>query len=119
MASTRNKNTKEDYALERWSSDKINQEAMYLHGTQGQAFQTNLAGNGLLPAKYASRDLAKNHCDIESYLFGIGSTNLVNPLPPLKPEIKTLQSLNIIDKLPLIRPTEDHFLKNQRPLYLN
>ena len=52
----------------------------------------------------ASEQLSNNSCDIESQLFGIGSTNLVTPLQPVVPEIKPLQSLAIMNKTPVIIP---------------
>ena len=48
MASTRNKNTPGDYALEKQAIQRQHQERMYIHQSQGQAKQTNLPGNGLL-----------------------------------------------------------------------
>lgn len=119
MASTRNKNTPGNYALERFASERKHQELMFIHQTQGQAQQTNLPGNGLLSGRYAGRDLAKNDNDIESYLFGIGSTNLENPMTPITPNINTLPSLNVIEKTPMIMPRNFGIEPNQRPMYLN
>ena len=48
MASTRNKNTPGDYALEQWSLQKDYQKRMYPHAAQGKAFGTMYAGNGLI-----------------------------------------------------------------------
>jgi hypothetical protein len=72
-----------------------------------------------LPGKIAHTNLAYNACDIESQLFGIGSTNLVNPASPVKPDYKYIQSLNIIDKLPVIIPEPLVIEKNQRPYFMN
>jgi hypothetical protein len=120
MSSTRNKNTPGNYALERWSDAKINTELMYIHAAQGQAMTTQLPGDGLLASKIAGRDLANNYCDIESALFGIGSTNLENPLPKVNPEINYLRSLNIIQKTPsMVKPQKYDIQPNQRPMYLN
>lgn len=119
MASTRNKNTPGNYFLEKHASIKKQEELMYPHAAQGQAIQTNLPGNGLLSGRYAGRDLAKNDCDIESALFGIGSTNLENSKAPVKPELNKLSSLNIMQKLPQIVPTPFAIEPNQRPMWLN
>lgn len=119
MASTRTKNTPGNYSMEQWSHKKTHSERMYIHASQGQAIQTNFPGNGLLSGKCASRDLATNSCDIESFLFGIGSTNLVNPLPAIKPNINTLPSLNMIEKIPMIQSRDVTIEPNQRPMYLN
>ena len=119
MSSTRNKNTPGNYALEKQSIQKQFIENMYVHQSQGQAKQTNLPGNGLLSGRYAGRDLAKNDCDIESFLFGIGSSNLENPLPIVTPQLNTLHSLNVIEKIPMQMPSGLQIERNQRPMYLN
>jgi hypothetical protein len=119
MASTRNKNTPGDYALEKQAIQRQHQERMYIHQSQGQAKQTNLPGNGLLSGKYAARDLAKNDCDIESFLFGIGSTNLENPLPAVTPQLNTIKSINVMEKMPMQTPRPFSMEPNQRPMYLN
>lgn len=119
MASTRNKNTPGNYAAEKRSITKQHNERMYIHQTQGQAAATQLPGDGLLTGRFAGRDLAKNDCDIESFLFGIGSTNLENPLPIVRPDLNDLQSLNIIQKTPMCMPRPLSIEPNQRPMYLN
>lgn len=119
MASTRNKNTPGDYALEKKAYELQFKERTFLHGPAGQAITTNHPGNGLLTGRIAAHNLSNNYCDIESSLFGIGSTNLENPLPIVKPDIRNLQSLNVIDKLPLYHPSSFKIKPNQRPMYLN
>jgi len=79
----------------------------------------NLAGNGLLMGRMAGRDLAKNDCDIESFLFGIGSTNLVDPLPPVVPHINRIPTLDILRKTPMVLPPILSIEPGQRYLYLN
>ena len=63
--------------------------------------------------------LTHNACDVESELFGIGSSNLVEPRAPVKPELKNLKSLDICDK-PTTFVVEPRIInKNQRPMYLS
>ena len=119
MASTRNKNTPGNYASEKSAIQRQYQERMYIHQTQGQAANTQLPGNGLLSGRYAGRDLAKNDCDIESFLFGIGSTNLEVNLPHVNPERNDLQCLNIIERIPMRMPRSLTIEPNQRIMYLN
>ena len=119
MTSTRNKNTPGNYASEKWSNMKQHDERMYIHASQGQAISTQLPGNGLLSGRIAGRDLASNSCDIESALFGIGSTNLEQPLPKVNPEINYLKSLNIMKKIPMLTPLHHINEPDQRPMYLN
>jgi hypothetical protein len=94
MASTRNKNTAGDYALEQKAYDEQLLYRSYIrYGVPESPF---FAGHSLLPGKMASRDLANNYCDIESQLRGIGSTNLVQPQSEVAPQLKNIQSLNMV-----------------------
>jgi hypothetical protein len=114
MASTRTKNTPGNYELEQWVNN-----ATVTYSTaeyRGLPPQTHFPGNGLLAGNVYKTQLSNNSCDIESALFGIGSTNLVNPKSPVEPEIKYLQSLNISEKVPLLIPAALTIQPNQRPL---
>ena len=120
MSSTRNKNTPGNYAAEKQASQKIHRELMYLHAARGQAIQTNQPGDGLLQGRVAGRDLAKNDCDIESFLFGIGSGNLESPQQsPVSPETFPLHSIHISRKIPMVVPKNLGVEMDQRPMYLN
>jgi hypothetical protein len=119
MASTRNKNTPGNYALEQWSLEKQFQSKTYIHGAQGRPIEPLYAGNGLKGGRIVARDLAKNDCDIESFLFGIGSTNLVTPLAPVQPELNDLKTLDIIQKKPMYVPEPLIVEPHQRHFYLN
>ncbi len=115
MASTSNKNTPGNYNLEQWS---YNRQVNYSTAKcRGPPPQTNLPGNGLLAGNVSRTQLAYNSCDIESMLFGIGSTNLVTPQAPIDPQIKYLQSLNVSTKIPLFIPSPLEIQPNQRPLF--
>ena len=115
MASTRNKNTLGDYKLEQRNNTEIREYNTYENSAYGAAQQTNFAGDGLLMGRIAAVQLSNNSCDIESQLFGIGSTNLVIPKEFVEPSIKSLQSLTIIDRLPVLVPEPLVVEKNQRP----
>jgi hypothetical protein len=69
--------------------------------------------------KTAHRNLSQNYSDVESFLFGIGSTNLVSPQSEPTPEINQIKSLNVADRLPMIMPGTLHVQPNQRPMFLN
>jgi hypothetical protein len=115
MSSTRSRNTVGDYRAE---MNKFNNNVDYLtnqnHGF-GQAVKTYLPGDGLLQGRVASENLSYNNVDIETQLFGIGSTNLVNSKVNQLPEIKGLQSLSIMKKMPVIIPEPMVVQANQRP----
>lgn len=119
MASTRNNNTPGNYEQQQIGITKQYDSRMYIHSSNGQASSCNFAGDGLVHGRMAARDLASNSCDIESFLFGIGSTNLVNPLPPVVPEIHSLKSLHVIDRIPMALPRDLQVEAKQRPYFLN
>jgi hypothetical protein len=115
MASTRNKNTPGNYNLEQKQNIKNEDWQLYMYGANGYAYDTKLAGNGLNPGQVPWDMLSNNAPDIESFLFGINSTNLVNPSPCLNPSLRTLHSADLFDKKPIIMPVPQAVTKNQRP----
>jgi hypothetical protein len=119
MASTRNLNTPGDYALEQSTYTQQFAHTLYEHSSNGQAYTRNFPGNGLLPGGLSRNDLATNSCDIESELFGIGSTNLVQPLAKVEPKLIPLQSLNLYQKPVLYIPKDLFIEPNQRDLGIN
>ncbi len=119
MASTSNKNTPGNYVLEQKMNQYIDKYRTYLHSAAGEAHTNHLPGNGLLPASNARTHLCGNYCDVESQLRGIGSTNLVNPQTPVTPQLQSISSLSVMDKLPVLIPEPLVVEKNQRPYPLN
>jgi hypothetical protein len=115
MASTRNKNTPGNYNLEQREFRQTEKYVLYANSQYGSAYNTMLPGNGLLPAQIPWNKMSHNAADTESFLFGINSTNLVNPAPCFVPEIIKLNSTNIYDKSPLYIPEPLVIEKNQRP----
>jgi hypothetical protein len=119
MASTRNKNTTGNFVAER----SINNNTVDYFTNNSYSFGTPLTtyypGDGLLHGRVASENLAHNNIDIETQLFGIGSTNLVKPKINQYPELKPIQSLSIIDRIPIIIPEPLIIHKDQRPFPLN
>jgi hypothetical protein len=77
-----------------------------------------LPGNGLLPGRMAYGSLSRNDSDIESFLFGIGSTNLVTPKGPTLIDIKKTPSLNVADRIPMILPDPLYVQPGQRQRFL-
>ena len=113
MTTTRNRNNPGNYQLEQWSITK--QIDIITNTNKSVPEQTMFPGNGLLTGRMGSNGLSHNSCDIESLLFGIGSSNLVNPLQTIRPQIKMLQSLSIIDRTPFMLPEPLVIAPNQRP----
>jgi len=115
MASTRNKNTPGNYCLDQRQYTDSAHYTGYKNGAYGEAYDTRLPGNGLNPAQIPWNKMSSNAPDIESFLFGINSTNLVNPAPCLVPELTCLRNANVFDKEPIYIPEPLVIEKNQRP----
>ena len=115
MASTRNKNTPGNYCLEQREFKHSEGYTLYKNSQYGEAVHTNWAGDGLLGGQIPWNKLSYNAADTESFLFGINSTNLVNPAPCFVPEINKLGSANIYEKGVTFVPEPLVIEKNQRP----
>jgi hypothetical protein len=114
MASTRNKNCRGDYLQEQLQN--TNSASYSAYASFGTPLETHFAGDGLLFGRVAPTQLSGNSCDIESQLFGIGSTNLVEPKAEVVPDIKTLKFLSVIDRIPVFVPEPLIMDEGQRPL---
>ena len=115
MASTRNRNTRGNYCLEQRQFKQFENYTLYPNSQYGAAYNTKLPGNGLLPGQMPGNKLSHNALDTESFLFGINSTNLVNPAPCFVPEITKLNSENIFENSKIYIPEPLVIEKNQRP----
>jgi len=116
MASTRNKNYQGNYNAEERGRENQRLYSLYKNQGNGQAATTHFAGDGLLAGQIGPMALSRNFADIDSFLKGTGSTNLVNPMNPIEPQLKELESLSVIDRIPLILPTPLRHDSQQRPL---
>jgi len=115
MASTRNKNTPGNYCLEQKQLSNSQEYTLYPNSQYGAAYNTRFAGNGLKPAQIPWNKMSYNAPDIESFLFGINSTNLVKPAPCFVPELAKIDSVNIYENKPILIPEPLVIDKNQRP----
>jgi hypothetical protein len=115
MASTRNINTQGNYYLEQREFKQSENYTLYENSQYGAAYDTRLPGNGVNPGQIPWNKFSNNAADIESFLLGINSTNLVNPAPPLVAELKSLDTANFFQKGPVLMPEPLVVLKNQRP----
>ena len=118
MASTRNKNTPGNYCQDQRQNTQTESWQLYTNGANGLAYDSRLAGNGLNPGQMPWSTFSYNPVDIETFLFGIGSTNLVQPVKPLRPELKCLSSANLVKKQDIIMPVPLAVSKTQRPFPL-
>ena len=114
MASTRNNNTTSDYKLQQHQFDRMRDYAIT------PADHTIINGAypkfGINVQKMPNSQLANNSVDIESALYGIGSTNLVRPKEPVMPRLKDLNEVTFINRLELFVPRFED-LNSQRPLF--
>lgn len=115
MASTRNKNTPGNYCLDQRQYTDARQYTTYKYAAGGEAYSTKLPGNGLNPGQVPWNTMSYNAPDIESFLFGINSTNLVNPQPCFTPELKNLETANVFKSEPVYIPEPLVVEKYQRP----
>ena len=115
MASTRNKNTPDDYCLQQKSYGSSLQHNMYENSYAGKPYETAIPCLGITPS-YMSRDtLSNNAVDIESALKGINSVNLETPQAPVYPKLKSAREISFFDRTPIIMPEKFSMLSDQRP----
>ena len=115
MASTRNINTQENYKIQQLNFRQMQDYELYENSQSGAAYNPALPVLGFNPSHMSRNDLAHNPIEIESALFGINSTNLVNPQQPVIPESKTLPEKSFFKTPELIMPVPLAIEKNQRP----
>ena len=65
---------------------------------------------------YNNNILSNNAPDIESVLFGIGSTNLVKTKEAVKPELNCMKNIKFFNRLETTLPNPLVMHKNQRPI---
>lgn len=102
MSSTSSRNTPGNYQLEQ--NINMGQLKYDTYVNYGVPVKTLTPGNGLLPGRVWCQELAYNGIDLESNLWGIGSTNLVEPYIAPTPQFKPTKSLDISTRIPLIIP---------------
>ena len=64
-----------------------------------------------------STQLSKNSTEIESFLYGINATNLVEPVREFTPRFKHLDTINLVKKRDVIMPVPLKVSKNERPFH--
>ncbi len=118
MAATRNKNTYCDYLIEQSSKNSIHQHLLYKNSSNGRAYTStvDIPSIGYMPSYMPADVLSNNSIDIESRLFGIGSCNLVKPLPDITPDINKIQPKKYFDHSNMIQiPPQLTIKTDQRP----
>jgi len=96
MTSTRNKNSVQDYNQE--IRRKTEYTSYRLFDSYGKTKTANLPIASGLPSKMSRENLSHNSIDIENRLFGIGSSNLVNPQSDIAPNLKEQTMISFFDR---------------------
>tara|TARA_B100001057_G_scaffold466904_1_gene524491 strand:- start:98 stop:451 length:354 start_codon:yes stop_codon:yes gene_type:complete len=114
MTSTRDINSKGNYCLEQKMSKYILNNLAFSNGPSGRA--ANPAFPELYSPSYIPADnLSHNSIDIESQLFGIGSTNLVKEKEAVNPDFKKLPTVSFFERPNVVAQEKVDELKGQRP----
>ena len=113
MASTRNINSANDYKMEQRMNDResahiLNPQRLFANHNAYPCFGTNV---GHMPLE----NLSHNGVDVESSLFGINSTNLVNPQQPVVAQPKHISSVQFFERIKPVLPESLVIENNQRP----
>lgn len=117
MTSTRNNNTPGDYKMQSMINMDRFQSTIYKHGPYGTPYFSSLPDGGSAPPSRMDRNrLSKNPIEIESHLFGIGSSNLVTGYVAPLATIDNLKSVSFFDRNKIVMPTALVVEKAQRAL---
>ena len=115
MASTRNINTPSDYSLQQRTNSLVNNYNNFQNSSYGSPFNVTIPEVGYMPSHMSYDAFSKNGIEIESALFGINSTNLVEPRLPTRPILNNLETTPFFERGPLIMPLQHVVNLNERP----
>ena len=116
MASTRNKNMNTEFTLQQRMNTYICDQRTSKERTV--AYMNAIPCAGVNMGHMPNHTLAHNATDIESSLYGVGSSNLVTPKKDFTPRIKSLPTLSFFERMQTVIPEPLVIEKNQRPKFL-
>ena len=114
MASTRDKNSKGNYKLEQQQINNIKNNLEYYNSPNGHAVNSAFPEHyrqGYMPAD----NFSFNPTDIESSLFGIGSTNLEESKAPIIPQFKEIPTVSFFKTPTVVKSRNINPRLDQRP----
>ena len=114
MASTRNINTASDYCLQQRAYKLASGYELYPY--KRIAPDTRLPCFGINVGSMPNTTLSCNATNTESFLYGIGSTNLVDPQPKFTTDMKCLKGVHFFDRPQAFLPPPLAVPKCQRPI---
>ena len=117
MSSTREINDPSRFCQEQKSLYDTHTHVMWKYRTIPFHSSYPTAGINMPAMKngFVNNILSNNACDIESSLFGIGSSNLVNKKPNVVPKLNKLDNAQFFDRLNVSMPVPLVIEKEQRP----
>ena len=115
MASTRNNNCPGNYCLQQKAYARARDYETFENSQYGRAFDPAIPCIGITPSHMPWNTLSSNPVAIESALFGINSTNLVDPQAPIVPDLKTIKECQFFERMPVIMPEPLVMDAMQRP----
>jgi hypothetical protein len=101
--------------LEQLITTKSSHYLEYRNGASGAAYNPAIPCMGIMPSQMPREAFSRNSVDIESALFGINSTNLVETQKPVVPQLIKLPEVSFIDRMKLVMPDPLVVEKSQRP----
>ena len=113
MSSTRNRNMRSDYCLESKTYKKG--ENYNLFENKRVPKQTMLPCAGVNVGYIPSNELAWNAVNIESQLFGIGASNMIQRKEVEDPRVKKLDEISFFERMDIYIPEPLALEKKQRP----
>lgn len=117
MASTRNNNTPGDYCLQQRNNTDSFNYFKYKNSQSGCAYHNALPTMGIIPSHMPREAFSENSVEIESSLFGINSTNLVNQQEHIVPKLIRLPEVSYFERLPMFMPEPLVIQTKQRPFH--
>ncbi|NBO41098.1 MAG: hypothetical protein EBU92_06150 [Betaproteobacteria bacterium] len=87
----------------------------FVNGASGAAYSPAIPCVGIMPSQMPREAFSRNSVDIESALFGINSTNLVETQQPVVPQLTTLPEVSFFGRMQLVMPDPLVIEKSQRP----
>lgn len=114
MSSTRFVNSKGEYACEQRRNSNIVTNRLFEQRTV--AYDTRDSTFGVFDGHRPNYTLSKNATDIESQLYGIGSTNLVQPRTPAIPRFIRNPEITFFNRPNQFLPDPLVLEKCQRPV---
>jgi hypothetical protein len=112
---TRKKHVKNDYLVDQQFNEDVISYSLYRGYHENHV--TCHPGDGLMCAKMTHHQLSENPTDVESNLFGIGSSNMVTKILHEVPKIKPLKSYSVYDKPKTVVPVPLMVKLGERPFF--